>query len=65
MTKLLSRISHLDELHPLRITNSLDYIEGYPKGLFIDHRTLLVLNKLHQYEQLPPHNKGKPNPTRT
>jgi len=29
MTKLLSRISHLDELHPLGITNSLDYIEGY------------------------------------
>jgi len=33
MAKLLSRISHLDELHPLKITNSLDYIEGHPQGI--------------------------------
>jgi len=30
MAKLLSRISHLDDLG---ITNSLDYIEGYPQGV--------------------------------
>jgi len=26
-------------------------IEGHPQGLFIDHRIILVLHKLHQYEQ--------------
>jgi len=42
----------------------LDYIEDHPKGLFLDHRTLLVLNKFHQNEQSPPQNKENSNPTR-
>jgi len=29
------------------------FFEGYLKGLFINHRTLLILNKFHQYEQSP------------
>ena len=29
--------------YTLKITNSLNYIEGHPNGLFIDHRTFLVL----------------------
>jgi len=40
-------------------------LKATPKGLFIDHRSLLALNKLHQYEQSPPQNKGNSYPTRT
>ena len=40
-------------------------LKATPKGLFIDHKTLLVLNKLYQYEQSPPQNKENSNPTRT
>jgi len=39
----------------------LDYFESHPQGLFIDHRTLLVLNKFHQYEQSLFQNKENPN----
>jgi len=38
-------------------------LKAIPKGLFIDYITLLVLNKLHQYERSPPHNKENTNPT--
>jgi len=34
-------------------------------GLFVDHKTLLVLNKLYQYEQSPLQNKENLNPTQT
>jgi len=40
----------------------IEYIEGHPKRLFIDHRTLLVLYKLHQYEQSPSQKKENSNP---
>ena len=33
------------------------------KGLFIDHRTLLALDKLHQYEQYLSQNKENSIPT--
>jgi len=41
----------------------LNYNEGHPNKLFIDHRTFLVLNKLHQYEQSPPQKKENLNLT--
>jgi len=47
--------------YTLGITNSLDYIEDHSKGLFIDHKILLGLNKFYQYEQSPPQNKDNPN----
>jgi len=40
-------------------------LKATPKGLVIDHRTLIVLNKLYQYEQSPPQNKENLNPIRT
>jgi len=40
-------------------------LKATPKGLFMDHKTLLVLNKLHQYGQSLPQIKGNSNPIRT
>jgi len=33
-------------------------LKATAKGFFTDHKTLLVLNKLHQYEQSSPKYKG-------
>ena len=63
VAKLLSRISYLDELHPWKLQIHWITLKATPKGLFIDHKVLLILNKLHQCEQSAPQNKGNSNPT--
>jgi len=42
-----------------KLLDALNFIKGHPKEIFIDHRTLLVLYKLYQYEQSPPQKKRK------
>jgi len=38
-------------------------LRAISKELFIDRRTLQVLNKLHQHERSPPQKKENSNPT--
>jgi len=38
-------------------------LKANPEGLFIDYRTLLILYKLHQYEQSSSQRKENLNPT--
>jgi len=42
---------------------TLNTLKVNPKSLFIDYKTLLVLYKLHHYEQLSPQKKENLNPT--
>ena len=49
----------------LFLDSLFEYIEGHPKGLFINHRTILVLHKLHQDEQHHLRGKENSNLTRT